>query len=98
MQDTLPVNDAIFRASDDAAKHFNELAEMGGWEEGFAQCVEKLSNEALGQLLLQFPLTESPVDTEGRPNRQLALEVADIIGPDHAQALYRFAVLVTKLA
>lgn len=52
-------------------------------------------NSALAAMLLQFPFGD--VETE-RPNRQLALEAADVLGPDYAQLLYRFAVLVTKLA
>jgi hypothetical protein len=30
--------------------------------------------------------------------KKSALELASIIGPEHAQNLYKFAVLVTKLA
>lgn len=39
-------------------------------------------------LLLQMPLDD----------KHLAVDVAEELGPDNAQALYRFAVLVTKLA
>ena len=90
---TNSLNDDIFTRLEAGAVHLNELATLGGWEEGFTQFVERLDNEALGQLLLQFPFTEG----DERPNRKLALEVADILGPDYAQDLYRFAVLVTKL-
>lgn len=58
----------------------------------------KLDYTSIGQLLLKFPLTETDNNPDSRPNRALALAVADELGPDWAQALYRFAVLVTKLA
>ena len=50
------------------------------------------------RMLLNFPLTEGPGHAEGRVNRKLALAIADELGPDWAQTLYRLSVLVTKLA
>lgn len=50
---------------------------------------------ALAEFMLQLPWGDA--ETE-RPNKRLALEVAETFGPDWAQVLYRFAVLVTKLA
>jgi len=54
-----------------------------------------LSDQAFAQILLQ--LIGENGDTQLEQNIRAA-QVADIIGPDHAQALYHFAVLVTKLA
>jgi len=54
-----------------------------------------LSPEAMAQHLLQLPFTSDCFNTM---NKRLALETAEAFGPDHAQGLYRFAVLVTKLA
>lgn len=64
--------------------------------EFFAGFVRAMPEEMLARLLLQFPLTDG-LDT-GRVNRKLALAVAEEFGPDWAQTLYRFSVLVTKLA
>lgn len=54
-----------------------------------------LSNDAIGQLILGIPLEEA---TTHDLDRHLAVDVARVIGPDHAQNWYRFAVLMTKLA
>ena len=53
-----------------------------------------LSDEAFAHILLQL-IRENGEKLEQNVR---AAQVADIIGPDHAQALYHFAVLVTKLA
>ena len=53
-----------------------------------------LSDEAFAHILLQ--LVGENGDTRLEQNIRAA-QVADIIGPDHAQALYHFAVLVTKI-
>lgn len=37
------------------------------------------------------------LETEGRANRKLALELSDLLSKEEQQELYRFAVLVTKL-
>lgn len=55
------------------------------------------SNEAIGELLLGLPLCEMD-DPEASLDRHLAVDVAAALGPDWAQAWYRFVVLVTKLA
>ena len=60
--------------------------------------IQGFSGTALGEMILQMPLTKNPMDEQSRPNPVLACEVAEQLGPDHAQALYRFAVLVTKVA
>lgn len=46
-------------------------------------------------LFSELPIGD--VTTE-KLNKRFALEVAEVVGPDWAQVLYRFAVLVTKLA
>jgi len=58
--------------------------------------LRSLTNDAIGELLLAMPITETMNDDE--IDRHLAVDVASIIGPDHAQNWYRFAVLVTKVA
>lgn len=58
---------------------------------------ESASPEIMAAMLLQIPITENH-DPEAKLNKKLALAVADTFGPDWAQAFYRFAVLVTKLA
>ena len=59
-----------------------------------------LTDKALARLILQIPITEGPgnADPDAAIRKHFAVDVADEIGPDWAQALYRFAVLVTKLA
>jgi len=47
-------------------------------------------------ILASIPITE--YDPQDPLDRHLALEVADILGDDWAQAWYRFVVLVTKIA
>ena len=54
----------------------------------------KLSNEAFANLILQ---RFSPIEA-AKSEKQMALDVAEVLGPDWAQRLYRFTVLVTKLA
>jgi len=53
-----------------------------------------LSDEAFAHILLQLIGVNG--DTRREQNVRAA-QVAAIIGPDHAQALYHFAVLVTKI-
>lgn len=59
--------------------------------------VEHLSDKAAAGILLNLQTTAEPGLPESGVNKRLALEAAERIGPDWAQALYRFAVLVTKL-
>lgn len=60
--------------------------------------VEHLSDKAVAGILLNLQITAEPGLSESGVNKRLALEAAERLGPDWAQALYRFAVLVTKLA
>lgn len=60
--------------------------------------VEHLSDKAAAGVLLNLQITAEPGLPESGVNKRLALEAAERLGPDWAQALYRFAVLVTKLA
>jgi len=59
--------------------------------------VESIGPNAMGQLLLNMPITEM-CDPETPLDKHLAVEIANELGPDWAQAWYRFIVLVTKLA
>ena len=59
--------------------------------------VDDLTPEAVATIILNLPITKERGPHEAVVNKRLALETADRIGPDQAQALYRFAVLVTKL-
>ena len=71
------------------------LCEGGQPWEFFGPSRVYLSDEAFAHILLQM-IGENG-DTRLEQNIRAA-QVADIIGPDRAQALYHFAVLVTKLA
>ena len=55
-----------------------------------------LTGDAIGELLLAMPIVE-PTSNE-LLDQHLAVDVANALGPDHAQNWYRFIVLVTKLA
>ena len=63
------------------------------------EMVRHLDDESRAQLVFQL-LTHGGTDPVQLTHRdkQFALELSDLIGPDHAQWLYRFAVLCTKLA
>jgi len=85
----------------DACRDMNIVAEGEVCEpEEFFHTFACLSGEAFGHLLLQVIGSHTDHGTEAlkASGKKLAVDVADILGPDHAQALYRFAVLVTKLA
>lgn len=56
--------------------------------------IRALSPAAIGNVLMQA----LDKGCDGEIDKHLAVDVSSIIGPDHAQTLYRFAVLVTKLA
>ena len=59
----------------------------------------QLDDASRAQMVFQL-LTHGEGDTTflSHSDKQFALELSDLIGPDHAQWLYRFAVLCTKLA
>ena len=54
----------------------------------------------MAHVLLQWVGALSDPDSKelSREAKAAALEFAEVLGPDHAQTLYRLAVLVTKLA
>ena len=56
--------------------------------------LRSLTGEAFGQLLLGMPIEEM---LSHNIDQHLAVDVANALGPDHAQNWYRFIVLVTKL-
>ena len=91
---------SISRAADGGAALHNAIAglEMRGLarEEIAAEIIGLTPEGMVADLLLQIPWTEG--GPTARPNRNLALEATDVLGPDWGQALYHFAVLVTKLA
>jgi len=62
--------------------------------------VSALAPDAAGEFLLQYIGGLGNPDTEKLNDKGIlhASRVAEAIGPDWAQILYRFAVLVTKLA
>ena len=57
--------------------------------------LRRLSGDAFGGLLLAMPIEEP---TSHNLDQHLAVDVARVLGPDHAQNWYHFSVLVTKLA
>lgn len=92
----------IFYAADLFIAMLEEVIDTEVVEPGvfFEYVLHKLPNEVLGQMLLHMPIIDGAgrSDPDGRIDRGLALAAADELGPDWAQAWYRFAVLVTKLA
>jgi hypothetical protein len=81
----------------------NELSRIAEGEvdeptEFFCIARDHLSDEAVGNLLLQLIGPEVDRERMSRRGKTMAMTVAEVLGPDHAQALYRFAVLVTRLA
>lgn len=74
---------------DDFRRSFSDF-HVQDWREMFAP----IKPFAMAQLITSLPLIEPDRD---KPNRALALAVADAMTADEAQELYRFAVLVTKL-
>jgi len=63
-----------------------ELTNLGG-----------LTHEAISELFLAMPIMWRDGHFD-ELDQHLAVDVARVLGPDHAQNWYRFAVLVTKLA
>jgi len=58
--------------------------------------IAELDDEQIANLLLTAVDWGDP-ETE-TPNRHLAVEMAEAFGPDHSQVMYRFAVLMTRVA
>jgi hypothetical protein len=72
-----------------------------GLEALFADgCIPDISDHIMAHLFLQWIGAREDADCTdlNREGKAAALEFAEVFGSDHAQALYRFAVLVTKLA
>lgn len=86
------VTDLLF-AFGSAAEAGIRLVEMS--EMISNQSVDHLPDEAIGEILMTLVGGENRLSTE---TKKRAVGIAEHIGPDYAQALYRFAVLVTKLA
>lgn len=69
--------------------------ELAAWDvEDWDSFARLLPDVAVGKLLLALRIT----DDFSEPRKHLAVDVAETLGPDVAQAWYRFIVLVTKLA
>ena len=86
-------------------KQAKAFAEVFNDQDGELQAVAamelaaQLDDESRAQLVFQL-LSHGEGDPTflSHRDKQFALELSDLIGPDHAQWLYRFAVLCTKLA
>jgi hypothetical protein len=93
---------AAWRAADAFATEMNKVAAGDHLEvTDFASyVVGKLTMEA--QVNLLFQIIGSGVDLENdKPNQHgklLAMEIAEVMGPDYMQGFYRLVVLATRLA
>jgi acyl-CoA synthetase (AMP-forming)/AMP-acid ligase II len=58
---------------------------------------ESTWREGIAQIIMSLPFGESD-DPDSPISAHLAVDVAELFGADAAQQLYRFAVLVTKIA
>lgn len=76
--------------------HLSEINEFLRQRSPEARRISHLPSIVSGvsELLSLLPIWD---ETEGRPNRRLALELADLLSAEERQQLYRFSVLVTKL-
>ena len=75
----------------------NDLFEWDADGEYADQLVESLTDKTRAQIMLKMPWTQMH-NPDGPLDKHFAVEVAETLGPDWAQALYRFAVLTTKVA
>lgn len=87
-QDQLLIIVAFLEAAGTSADHEARLGAI----------INNLSPETLARMLLQFPWTRPEGDPDGSPNLPFVGHVAEVLGPDWAQAFYHFAVRVTKAA
>ena len=65
--------------------------------EEHAELTAHMTDTAKANILLQIIGTHTEME-QSRDFKLLAVELAEVLGPDHAQTLYRLAVLTTKLA
>lgn len=63
----------------------------------FQEVMLLLPDDVIANMLLQHRAFTGE-DFMTREAKEFALELAEVLGPDHAQKLYRIAVLCTKLA
>lgn len=89
--------DDLFHTPEQEFAAIGFMTELASSPDLMVQFLRLLPAPVLGAMLLQFPLTPDGDDT-GPLDRHLAVDVAEVLGPDWAQTWYRFAVLVTKLA
>lgn len=75
------------------------LSDLNSFLRDYQSSIEPLAQQpsivsGVSELLSLLPIWNK---SEGRPNRRIALELADLLSAEERQQLYRFAVLVTKL-
>ena len=87
-------NSSLWATMGPFTRQLRECADEETNKEAIQDFYEGLPNSLKALFLAQFP---SHKGTEG-PDKLLALEVAEALGPARAQELYHFIVLVTKLA
>ncbi|MBM61918.1 MAG: hypothetical protein CL484_03080 [Acidobacteria bacterium] len=90
-----PDDSAIILAFTQRAEVVSEVAEHPA--PFFQEVMQHLPDDVLANMLLQHGAFTGE-DFMNREAKELALELAEILGPDHAQKLYKIAVLTTKLA
>lgn len=59
---------------------------------------EDWTADVVGNILLQWLKKWTNEELSSRDMKKVSVDVAEILGPDHAQTLYRFAVSVTRNA
>ena len=108
MNDLIPnatieeTNMASWRAADAFATAVNKAEHYGHLEitDYASYVINKLTIES--QVHLLFQIIGNGIDLEkDQPNRhgkELAMSIAEIMGPDYMQGFYRMVVLATKLA
>jgi len=89
-----PVEFVLREEVEDFVAIMNEAAAQAHPADLFGPC-RQLSGVAAGHLLLQWL---SPGETLSARDKMHAVHVAEVLGPDYAQKLYHFAVMVTRLA
>lgn len=83
----------------------NEYGDVGTGtfdNDAFMAYADLMPTAHFAMMMLKYPVVITKLaeaEDPGNPiNKRAALDVAEILGPDWAQAWYRFIVLVTKLA
>lgn len=94
------MNKRLLELFDEIAPLINEVVEdeKSEFEPGeyFSTFIKKLSPKAQAAMMMQFPI--APESDPYKVNKVFAAQVAETFGPEWAQSLYHFAVLVTRIA